>query len=97
MIICKPYGAKFLRSDTCIAKQAELVDILKKNKEIDKRKPHNGADIRANSYAVRYFALKGCHGCKVGLGLYNKYKAEQRRNPYQKSSLSKKVKIKKRA
>jgi len=70
-------GATFLLPDTCILKQTELAEILKKNKEVDKRPEDGGtAGIRTNSYSVRYFALKACHGCEVGLKLYQKFLKE---------------------
>ncbi len=71
-IICKPYGATFLKPDTCILKQTELAEILKKNREIDKRANAGGTgQLKYNSYPVRYFALEKCHGCEVGLKLYH--------------------------
>jgi hypothetical protein len=73
MIICKPYNATFDKPDTCILRQTELAEILKKNKEIDKRVNAGGTgQLKYNSYPVRYFALQKCHGCEVGLELYRK-------------------------
>ena len=66
-------GATFMLPDTCVLKQTELIEVLKKCKEIDKRPrgPIGGTyEIRANSYPVRYFALKHCIGCEVGERLY---------------------------
>lgn len=75
MINCKPYGTTFLKPYTCIHKQTELAEILKKMEIVGKRKTGAGtSEIITNTPPVRYFALKKCHGCEVGLELYRKHK-----------------------
>lgn len=74
MIECKPYKTTFLKPYTCINKQTELAEVLKTMKARKPVEPGNGtAAIRTETPPVRYFALKKCHNCQIGLDLYQKY------------------------
>lgn len=70
MIKCKPYEISFLKPDTCIAIQKNLIDI---QKMMDERKQATGKGTVAilnNTPPSAYFKIRKCDGCVPGINRY---------------------------
>lgn len=74
MIECKPYGASFLKPDTCIAKQRQLAEILPRVKEIEEMDDVGGInEIRLKTMPSKYLDVMKCRGCEIGRKIYKIY------------------------
>ena len=65
MIECEYYKTTFLKPTTCIEKQKEVQELLKRKDILKARKVKNGSvQIRENTVASKYYSMLGCFDCK---------------------------------